>query len=201
MKTLSIALALTFLSSFAHADLTAAKLKECFANTKTKFLSTPGKTNVVYRFKGSDVYKITLAQPGPFAASAMSKGVCFDRESTEALATKECKEAKSVLKLDGYSLNEAYEAVMEDYKSQITEFMESAMDTPEKEDLRAQVGEVKAMLKQLETCEKLGPLSTFAKKKLSEANDAAAILRSTYSIKDETADAPPHHASGAKANR
>lgn len=200
MKTLL--LVLTLVSSQAHAELTVADLKKCaYSNTKSKFFSIPGKTNVVYKFKGNDVYKITLpAQPGPFSASAMSKGVCFDREHGEGLETKECKnEARAVLKLDGTSLNEVYEAMMEDYKDQISEFMDSASGT-EKEDLFVQAGEVKDLAKRLEHCKELSPLSTYAKKKQKEALDASDILKQTYGIKDDAASAPKS-SGGSKAIR
>jgi hypothetical protein len=193
-------LVLTLVSLQARAELTVSDLKKCaYSSTKSKFFSIPGKTNVVYKFKGNDVYRITLpAQPGPFSASAMSKGVCFDREHGEGLETKECKnEARAVLKLDGYSLNEVYEAVMGDYKDQISEFMDSASGT-EKEDLFVQAGEAKDLAKRLEHCKELGPLSTYAKKKQKEALDASDILKQTYGIKDDApASAPKGSGTGA----
>jgi hypothetical protein len=93
------------------------------------------------------------------------------------------------LKLDGYSLNEAYEAVMEDYKAQISEFMTDAADNvktsgPDNEENGnyAQADAAKILIEQLEKCQDLGPLSSYAKKKLKDAKDAAEILAVTYSI-------------------
>ncbi len=196
MKTL---LALfTLVSLNAHAELRSSDLKACaFPDANKKVFTIPGKSGVVYKFKGKDVYKITLTpQAKSFKSTALAPNVCFDSESGEKLTAKDCKEARSSLKLDGYSLNEAYQAIMEDYKNQISRLMEDAGDT-EPEDRYVEAGDAKFVIQSLQACLKLSPLSNFAKQKQTETVNAAEALSDIFNIAKPSEEISKNRSAGS----
>jgi hypothetical protein len=206
LSALVLTASATLITLPAHAELTTAQIKNCasYVNGHTEDLLKISQKDLGARYiiEGSDVYKMTLPLDGSFIkldpkVFPTTRGLCYStdrlysRESSELTESqlKHCQTTPAVgfEKLSGTRLNEAFEAVMDRFRSTIEDqFMYSAGPDGkiDADTAMGQSGELKALSRGLDDCGRMTPLSSYALAKYQLAKKEMEKAFTAYGIKN-----------------